>query len=305
MVAAAPHGDAWLYEVKLDGYRIAAELAQGAVRLYTRRGHDWSARAPSVVADLAALHGHEALIDGELVSLRPDGVSDFQALQNALSSGRSGELVYYAFDLLLLDGVDLRARPLLERKRALAQLLATAKLGAHVRYSEHVRGHGEQVFARACKLGLEGVIAKRADAPYRAGRGKDWLKVKCIARQEFVIGGYTPPGGSRKHLGALLVGVREGDALRYTGKVGTGFSEQSLRDLHARLAPLVRERPPFSPPPKGPDARSAIWVEPRLVAEVAFTEFTDDGRLRHPSFQGLREDKPARAIRRERPAPAP
>ena len=302
LVDAPPEGEDWVHEIKLDGYRIVARYERGEVRLFTRRGNDWTARAPSVAASVSKLAVDSAVLDGEIVSLQKSGVSSFQALQNALSEGRSGQLVYFVFDLMFLDGEDLRGRPLLERKELLAALLARGPKSEHLRSSEHVRSAGRKVFEQACKLGLEGTIAKRASAPYRPGRGKDWLKIKCIARQEFVIGGYTPPSGSRQHLGALLVGVREGGALRYAGKVGTGFSARSLRDLHQRLQPLERATPPFTPAPKGAQVRGARWVEPRLVAEVAFTEFTADGRLRHPSFQGLREDKPARAVVRERSA---
>jgi len=302
LVETPPEGSGWLHEIKLDGYRIVGRVEAGEVTLLTRRGNDWTARAPSVASVLARLPVQNAVLDGEIVSLRSSGVSDFQALQNALSEGRSQSLVYYAFDLMFLDGLDLRPLPLLERKTALAALLAKAKSDGHLRLSEHVEGRGQAVFDRACKLGLEGTIAKRADAPYRAGRGRDWLKIKCIARQEFVIGGYTPPGGSRTHIGALLLGVREGDDLRYAGKVGTGFSVASLRDLHARLEPLRQAECPFSPRPSGALVKGAKWVKPSLVAEIAFTEFTADGRLRHPSFQGLREDKPAAAVVRERPA---
>lgn len=304
LVDTPPEGADWLHEIKLDGYRIVASVNSGSAELFTRRGNDWTARAPNVVAALSTLSVRNAVLDGELVCLRSDGVTDFQALQNALRDGRSQRLVYFAFDLLYLDGEDQRARPLRARKAALAALLASTPKSAHLRLSEHVEGQGRAVFERACKLGLEGTIAKRADAPYRPGRGKDWLKLKCIARQEFVIGGFTPPGGSRQHLGALLIGVQEEGQLRYAGKVGTGFNARSLRELRARLEPLAEATCPFTPAPRGSPVRGATWVRPELVAEVAFTEFTDDGRLRHPSFQGLREDKPPSAVIRERPAVA-
>ncbi len=302
LVDQPPDGPDWVHEIKLDGYRMLARVERGGAQLFTRHGHDWTARAPRVAQALAALPVKGAVLDGELVSLRKDGISDFQALQNALRDGRSEALVYFAFDALFLDGTDLRERTLLERKAELAALLTGAKPDAHLRLSDHVVGGGKRVFEHACKLGLEGTIAKRAAAPYRAARGRDWLKIKCVARQEFVIGGYTPPGGSRQHLGALLVGLREGERLRYAGKVGTGFTARSLRDLHTRLRPIEQPDPPFDVPPKGSDVRGARWVKPELVAEIAFSEFTHDGRLRHPSFQGLREDKPAREVVRERSA---
>lgn len=303
LIDRPPEGDGWLHEIKLDGYRILARIDKSAVQLLTRRGNDWTARAPSVKRALAALPVENAVIDGELVSLRSDGVSDFQSLQNALSEGRAERLVFFAFDLLFLNGLDLQPRPLIERKQALAQLLAESPKDTHIRLSDHVVGDGARFFARACQLGLEGIIGKRANAPYRGGRSRDWVKVKCIARQEFVIGGYTPPAGARKHLGALLIGMFEDGGLRYAGKVGTGFSERSLRALHEKLTPLIQPTSPFSNTPRGSIVRGAKWVTPKLVAEVAFTEFTQDGRLRHPSFQGLREDKPARDVVRERPQP--
>ena len=303
LTSVAPNGDEWLHEIKLDGYRIVARIQDQRVQLLTRRSNDWTARAPKLAEALAALPLTSAVLDGELVSLRADGRSDFQSLQNALSESRSASLVYYVFDLLFLDGNDLRSLPLLERKAALAALLKKTKTQKQIRLSDHVIGGGVRFFEQACKLQLEGIIAKRASAPHHPGRSKDWLKIKCIARQEFVIGGYTLPAGARTHLGALLVGVREGDSLRYAGKVGTGFSQKSLRELHARLLPLSRTTPPFANPPKGAAYRAARWVEPTLVAEVSFTEFTKDGHLRHPSFQGLRDDKPASAVIRERPKP--
>ena len=300
LIDRAPEGDDWLHEIKLDGYRILARIERGTAQLSTRRGNDWTARAPSVTRALAALPVKNAVLDGELVSLRDDGVTDFQSLQNALSEGRTDRLVYFAFDLLFLNGLDLRSLPLIERKEALSLLLTRAKADAHLRLSDHVVGDGARFFAQACQLGLEGIIAKRARGPYRGGRSKDWLKIKCIARQEFVIGGFTPPSGSRKFLGALLIGVWDKQSLRYAGKVGTGFTERSLRALHTKLTPLVQAEAPFADPPKGSIVRGARWVAPKLVAEIAFSEFTQDGRLRHPSFQGLREDKAASEVVRER-----
>jgi bifunctional non-homologous end joining protein LigD len=300
LVDTAPPSDSWIHEIKLDGYRLVARVdGKRDIKLFTRNGLDWSDRVPTLRAALAQLSVKNAAFDGELCSLKSDGVSSFQDLQNALSAGREAQLIYFAFDLLWLDGEDLRALPLLERKARLEEVLRGQK--GVVRYSDHVVGDGPAFFARAGDMKLEGIISKRADSVYKAGRTKDWLKVKCIARQEFVIGGYTPPGGSRTHLGALLVGVRDGKTLRYAGKVGTGFSQASLRELHSVLKPLERDTPPFENPPKGAPVRGARWVEPKLVAEVAFTEFTSDGLLRHPSFQGLREDKPAKAVIRERP----
>lgn len=239
-----------------------------------------------------------------MVVVLPDGRTSFQALQNLLSShpGARGELAFFAFDLLRLDGWDLRGAPQLERKRALRALLARAAPPARlVRYSEHVVGHGPAFFERASALGAEGVVSKRADAPYRAGRTGDWLKAKCFGRQEVVIGGFTEPAGSRVGLGALLVGYHDAQGrLRYAGRVGTGFSTEVLRALRRRLAPLERDRSPFAG--RVPRAPTRIrWVEPRLVAAVRFSEWTDEGILRHPSFLGLRDDKAPRDVVREGP----
>lgn len=299
LAKTAPGGDGWLHEIKLDGYRIQARCEGRRVKLLTRRGLDWTDRMPSVAAALAQLQLDRAVLDGELVVLK-DGVSDFQSLQNSLSAGRDERCVYYAFDALALAGKSLERLPLLERKELLA-LALQGKLtkAGKVRLSEHVRGGGAEVFAKACGLGLEGIISKRADAPYRSGRGKSWLKVKCIKRQELVIGGFTAPSGSRSHFGALLLGVYEGDELKHVGRVGTGFSAQSLAELHRKLLPLEQKAPPFVNPPRGADARGVHWVAPELVAEVTYAERTQDGIVRHASFQGLREDKRARDVRDE------
>jgi bifunctional non-homologous end joining protein LigD len=305
LVDAAPDGDEWLHEIKLDGYRMQVRLDRGKVQMLTRGGHDWSARMPSLVAELAQLSTGRAVLDAELVVMGADGISDFQRLQNSLSEGRDGDCVLYVFDCLYLAGYDLRALPLLERKRLLAAALEAsgAAPSGRIRMSEHVVGQGRQFFAQACRLGVEGSVCKRADAPYRSGRSKSWLKVKCSARQEFVIGGWSEPAGARTHPGALLLGVMEDGKLKYAGRVGTGFSEKSLRELKAKLAPLERDQPAYSNPPRGRDARGVHWVEPKLVAEIEFAETTADGLVRHASFQGLREDKSAKQVKAEQPAP--
>jgi bifunctional non-homologous end joining protein LigD len=307
LVAEAPTGDDWVHEIKLDGYRMLARCEKGRVAWITRGGHDWSERVPSLSRELASLALPGALLDGELVVLR-DGVSSFQDLQNSLSEGRDARCVFYVFDLLHFGRHDLRGATLLERKAFLGRVLEAAGAAtpeSRIRLSEHVLGRGEEFLAGACELGAEGSVCKRADAPYASGRSRRWLKVKCSKRQEFVIGGFTAPGGARSHLGALLLGVQGDEGLAYAGKVGTGFSQRSLAELSAKLAPLVRERPAFANPPRGAEARGVRWVEPTLVAEVQFAERTSDGRVRHASFLGLREDKPARQVREERPAPPP
>ena len=300
LVTEAPDGDGWLHELKFDGYRILGRVHNGHARLISRNDNDWTANFPSLVAALETLPVSEAVIDGEVAVLLPDGTTSFQALQNALQARDRGELVYFAFDLPYLEGYDLTRAALEDRKAALSALLSGA--GTEVRYSAHVAGSGQAFFDNACRLGLEGIIAKRRDAPYEAGRGGSWLKVKCVRRQEVVIGGWTEPSGSRTGLGALLVGVHEkGGALVFAGKVGTGFTDKVLRDLRRRLGALEQDAAPFSPKPKGVGA--AHWVKPELVAEVAFTEWTGDGKMRHPSFQGLRADKPAREVVREQATP--
>jgi bifunctional non-homologous end joining protein LigD len=286
--ATPPDGDAWLHEQKFDGYRILAELERGTATLWTRGGKDWTDTFRSIADAVEALPAKRATIDGEVAALLPDGRTSFQRLQ-----GGGSELVYFAFDLLALDGKDLTALPLEARKAQLAALVRGAK---GIRYSDHVVGGGAAFFQLACEKQLEGIVSKRRDSPYVGGRGGTWLKTKCIARQELVVGGWTDPSGSRTGLGALLVGYYEGKTLRYAGKVGTGYTQQMLAELVTLLAPLARRASPFEPIPKEPRVH---WVEPTLVVEVAFTEWTTDGRLRHPSFQGLRRDKPASAVVRE------
>ena len=300
LVADPPSGDEWLHEIKFDGYRLECLLDRGRARLITRSGLDWTDRFPKVAEAAAALPAGRAVLDGEVVVLLRDGRSSFRALQLALKGEPSGPMVYFAFDLLALEGKDLRRLPLIERKDLLADLLHGRRRGGRVvRFSEHVEGHGETVYARACKAGLEGIISKRSDSPYSSARTRAWLKVKCMNRQEFVVVGFTEPKGGRGGFGALLLGVHNGKRLEYAGKVGTGFSETLLRDTRKELERLTRKEPTVD---AGPDGRRAHWVEPKKVAEVVFTEWTDDGRLRHPAFVGFRNDKPARQIRRERAA---
>ena len=296
LVTHVPTGDDWLFETKFDGYRILACVERRRARLLSRNGKDWTDRFAPIAAALARLRARQAVLDGEMVVLERGGRTDFQALQNTMRSGRTDRLVYFAFDLLHLDGFDLTRLPLIERKRRLEALLAPLGAKSPVRYSAHVEGHGEQAFRRACDRALEGVIAKRKDASYRPGRGTDWLKLKCVESQEFVVVGWTDPAGKRTGFGALLLGVydRRGK-LVYAGKVGTGFDDAFLKELTPRLKRLARPRSPLAVPPR----EKAHWVAPSLVAEVDFTDWTRDGRLRHPSFRGLREDKPARSVVRE------
>lgn len=300
-----PRGSGWLHEIKLDGYRILARVRGREVCLLSRNRKDWTAKLPAQARAVAGLGLHDAWLDGEVVAMDRDGRTNFQALQNAFDTSSSESLVYCVFDLPYLNGYDLRRAPLIERKRLLASLVADGSAGGRIRYSDHIVGEGAAAFSEACRRGLEGLIAKRVDAPYLSGRGRTWLKAKCERRQEFVIGGYTEPSGSRRWLGALLLGFYEDGVLRYAGRVGTGFSEDSLRSLHAALRELEQPTPSFANPPTGSEARGVHWVKPDMVAEVRFSEWTNEGILRQPSFQGLRQDKPARVIRREEPVHEP
>ncbi|HTV17048.1 MAG TPA: DNA ligase D, partial [Polyangiaceae bacterium] len=294
----APEGEGWLHEIKLDGYRILARLEGGHAQLLSRRGHDWTTRLPSVASALGSLPLTSGLLDGEVVVLDDKGVSDFQRLQNSMEAGRDVGCVYFAFDAPFLGGYDVRGLPLSERKALLRSVFEKSR-NERVRFGDHVQGGGPAFFERACALGLEGIVSKRADGKYASGRGRSWLKVKCLQQQEFVVGGYTDPAGSRKGLGALLVGVREEGELRYAGKVGTGFTQASLAELLQRLAPLQRKASAFANPPKA--QKGVHWVEPRLVAQISFVERTQDGMVRHASFQGLREDKAAEDVHLETP----
>jgi bifunctional non-homologous end joining protein LigD len=289
-VTRPPEGAGWLFEPKLDGYRVLCRIEDGNVTVLTRRGNDWTQEFGAIAEAARALPCRTAIIDGEAVVYDSHGVTSFQRLQNALKS-EAASIVLVAFDLLHLDGWDLKRVALLERKRLLEQLLESAPPA--IRYGEHVTENGAKFFAAACKLGLEGIVAKRAADPYREERTRGWLKVKCLKREEFVVVGFTDPGGSRTAFGALLVATRDGAQapLRYAGKVGTGFDERTLKALYARLRPLERRSPPVEKASARGVARSVHWIEPQLVAEIAYTEWTGDGRLRHPIYVGLREDK--------------
>ena len=299
LVDAAPDGPEWLYEVKYDGYRIIAVKDGTAVALFTRNGLDWTDRFPTVARAVSGLKPERLVLDGEVVAFAASGVSAFQLLQQSLASARGNALDYIVFDLLQVGTTDVRRAPLDERRALLARALKGAR-GAHPpRISEELPGHGAALLTAACRVGLEGIICKRRDAPYESGRARSWLKVKCGKRQEFVVVGYTPPRGSRLVLGSLLLGVHEGDTIRYAGRVGTGMPDALLRALGHRLGPLKRSTPPVARKP----ARlppGVQWVEPVLVVEVAFTEWTADGLLRHPALIAVREDKQATEVVRER-----
>ncbi len=304
---AAPSADGWLHELKFDGYRILAFLKDGKVRLVSRNAKDWTRKFPTIVKAVAALPIKNAILDGEVVVLNDKGLSDFQMLQNTLKSGGDDALVYYVFDMPHCDGYDLTATPLVDRKAPLQQLLAASGEGngGLLRYSDHVVGEGQTVFEQACRGDMEGIVCKRADATYEQARSRSWLKVKCTKRQEFVIAGFTKPTGARVGLGALLLGYHKDGKFIYAGRVGTGFTDHSLRELTKALKARRVDESPFARPLTSAQRRGVTWVKPELVGEVEFTEWTDEGLLRHPSFQGLREDKPPAQITREEPTVKP
>jgi len=296
LVDSVPAGDNWLFEMKYDGYRCLAAIAGDSVRLYTRNGLDWTEQFGALVAPLQKLKIGPALIDGEVCAFDDKGRTDFTTLKAVLSDG--GRLEYFAFDLLEADGKDLTRLALTERKARLEKLLSKTARNDPVQYSSHVEGHGQKVLDALCRDGHEGVIAKRANAPYRGARSKEWLKIKCLKRQEFVIGGWSP-SSKRKGFASLLLGSWEGGRLAYRGRVGTGFDHDTLVELGSRLEKSERKTSPFAAVPKA-IARSAKWVKPELVAEIAYTELTGDDILRHPSFISLRGDKPAKEVRMEK-----
>jgi bifunctional non-homologous end joining protein LigD len=296
VVETPPPGDEWLHEIKHDGYRIVARLDEGDVQLVSRNGKDWTKEFPQVARAASRLPAGTALLDGEVAALLPNGVTSFQALQRR--ADKAVPLVYFVFDLLHLDGWDLRQVRLEERKEVLRRLLENAPEA--LRFSDHVRGQGPELFEKARAAGLEGVVSKRADAPYRGGRGGDWRKAKCRLTQEMVIGGWTLPSDGRDSIGALHVGFYEDGDLLYAGKVGSGFSEHLLADLKRRLEARRRDTCPFVGIPVEMQ-RGGHWVEPDLVAQVEFTQWTDEGRMRQPVFLGLRDDRDAHHVVRERP----
>jgi bifunctional non-homologous end joining protein LigD len=264
--------------------------------MFTRSGQDWTDKFAPIADALCRLKVTSALLDGEVVVLDAQGRSSFQRLQNALKEGRE-PLRYYVFDLLELDGRDLRREPLRKRKEILRKLLNHAP--DHINYSADVAGNAEDVLAEACRLGLEGIVSKRADLPYVSARSKGWLKIKCTGNDEFVIGGYRTSDKKGRPFASLLLGEFEGGKLHYRGRVGTGFDTKDLVELEVRFAALKRKTSPFVDVPRE-IARDASWVEPRLVAQIAYTERTNDGYLRHPAFLGLRGDKPAKDVQAQR-----
>lgn len=305
LVDQAPDGPEWFHEIKYDGYRLLVRIEHGKVRLFTRKGLDWTGKFPALAGCLADLMVAAAVIDGELVDLGPDGTTSFGNLQDKIARAQTDTLVLYAFDLLHLDGWDLTGAALEDRKAALAQIVPPHAAGT-LRYSDHQVGSGPAFFRQACRFALEGIVSKRRDKPYRPGRNDTWVKAKCVDREEFVVIGFTEPAGQRQGFGSLLLGYydRHG-ALHYAGRVGTGFADAQLASLRSRLDPLERANPPVAALPKDVPRKGVHWTVPNLVAEIRFAGWSADAILRQAAFLGLREDRSPEEVVRETAAAMP
>lgn len=306
--AEPPEGEDWLHELKLDGYRIQIHIdgegSRRRVKLLTRKGLDWTHRMKAIAEAAAHLPVRAAILDGEVVVLNEQGGTSFADLQAAFDESASHPLTYFAFDLLHLDGHNLRGLPLDQRKTILERLFQQFGDNSTLRYSSHVRAHGAEMFRRACQMGSEGVVSKRANAPWRAGRAHDWIKAKCFLQQEFVIGGFTPHSKDRHAIGALLLGYYDHGRLIYAGRTGTGFDQKMRTLLRTKLTKLQQSKSPFDAPP-AEAKKDAVWVKPQVLAEVRFSTWTADGYVRQAAFLGLREDKDSREVTRESPQTAP
>lgn len=301
LVDKAPSGEEWLHELKFDGYRLLCHLQRGQVRFWTRNENDWTAKFPGLGKAVKALPVKSAILDGEVVALDASGRASFQKLQQSINKNAGSGLIFHIFDLIYIEGFILTRTPLLERKRVLAELIQPLDERGVLRYSDHVEGNGAEFFKEACKLGIEGIVSKLAGSMYESTRSRNWLKIKCIKRQEFVIAGYTL---SEKGIpfSSLILGFYDKGKLIYAGRAGTGYTNAMRVELRKKLDRMVINKRPFAELPKDPGLRRAVWTEPKLVGEVAFTEWTDEGVIRHPSFQGLREDKKPHEVVREEPS---
>ncbi len=301
LVDQPPEGAEWLHELKFDGYRMLCHLNGGQTHFWSRNQKDWTAKFPNLVKAMEKFPSSHAILDGEVVIVDAAGRSSFQQLQQSMRMSSEAAFVFQVFDLIYLDGFDLTRAPLLDRKLLLEKLLSSIKGKTPLRYSEHISGSGRAFFKQACEYKIEGIISKIADSPYQSTRNRNWLKVKCIKRQEFVVAGYTPSKNNFPGFGSLILGVYEKGKLIYAGRVGTGFTIKQRVEIRGKLDRLTQTVMPFAVKPKDPGLREAHWAKLKLVAEVAFTEWTEDGSIRHPSFQGFREDKKPGDVVREEP----
>ncbi|MEP6766249.1 MAG: non-homologous end-joining DNA ligase [Gemmatimonadaceae bacterium] len=303
LVDDAPVGGGWISETKYDGYRMQAHVGKSETILFSRNALDWSHKFSGIVTAInSAVNNRHTVLDGEIV-VNTKGQASFHALQSALGEKSTTKAKYMVFDILFYDGIDLRGHPLSERRKLLEALLKTFPAKSNVQISKVLRGVASVSLSKVCAVGGEGIICKKTDAPYTSGRGNGWVKVKCGKRQEFVVVGYSEPKGSREGVGALLLGVYErGKTLHYSGRVGSGFSSSELLTLRKTLAKIETEKSPLTAGDNAAAVRESgkvQWVQPKLVAEISFTEWTSDGLLRHPVFQGLRDDKKPTAVKRE------
>jgi bifunctional non-homologous end joining protein LigD len=297
LVTLPPAGDDWVHELKFDGYRMLCRIDRGKVRFFSRNAKEWTTKFPTIAVAATELAVTTAMLDGEIVIVDTKGRSSFQKLQRAMGKGGVTGFVYEAFDLIHLDGYDLTRVPLVKRKEVLKEVCRTKT--NLIRFSEHLEGSGDAFFKHACEYGIEGIVSKLANSPYESTRNKNWLKVKCIKQQEFVIAGYVPSTKGMAGFGSLIMAVYEKGKFVYAGRVGTGFTVPLRIEIQKQLDKIARNNSPLAVVPKEPALKNAHWTEPQLVAQVTFSEWTEDGSVRHPSFQGLREDKDPKEVVRE------